>query len=108
MVAREDLQHLGTEPLDVLISHDCPTGAVPDSTMRIPVGDEAQSKVSRDLLRQAVNTTRAALQFCGHWHQRRTFQIHHPDSPPTVVHVLDMDGTSSNWVVLDLESLEVR
>lgn len=39
---------------------------------------------------------------------RRVLQIHHPDSPPTVVHVLDMDGTSLNWVVLDLEALEVR
>ena len=107
-VAPEDLEQLGTEPLDVLISHDCPTGAVPNSTMRIPIGDEAQSKVSRDLLRQAVDATRPALQFCGHWHQRRIFQVDHSEGPPTAVHVLDMDGTSLNWVVLDLDAVEVH
>ena len=107
-VAPENLEQLGTDPLDVLISHECPAGAVPPSTMRIPVGDEAQSKVSRDLLRQAVDVTRPALQFCGHWHQRAVYRIDHPQGPPTTVQLLDIDGSAANWVVLDLSTLTVR
>lgn len=70
-VQPEDLDALGRDPLDVLVSHDCPTGASPPSGPRIDPGDDAQSKVSRDLLRAAVNATKPRLMFAGHWHQRR-------------------------------------
>lgn len=107
-VARADVERLGTDPLDVLISHELPAGPVPATSMRIPSTDEARSRVSRDLLRLAVDATRPALHFCGHWHQRRTFQIEHPHGAVTAVHLLDMDGSSSNWVVLELKTLLVH
>lgn len=104
-VEPQDVEALGPEPLDVLVSHDCPTGAVPPSTMRIEPGDDAQSEVSRDLLRAAVNATRPRLQFAGHWHQRRVYQLDRVDGgDPTAVHVLGGDGEAGNWVVLDLET----
>ncbi len=45
-VAPEDVDALGTEPLDVLVSHDCPTGAVPRSTMRLDHDTEMRSRMS--------------------------------------------------------------
>lgn len=104
----DDVDKLGTDPLDVLISHDAPTGAVPTPPFRVNYVDELKSKTSRDLLRQAVNATRPTLHFCGHWHQRCTLAVRHRNAPPTVVEILDMDGTARNWVVLDLATLAVR
>lgn len=107
-VEPQDVETLGAGPLDVLVSHDCPTGAVPTSGWELDPGDDAQSKVSRDLLRAAVNATRPRLQFAGHWHQRRVYEMDRYDGgEPTAVHVLGMDGQAGNWVVLDLETLEV-
>lgn len=106
-----DLDVLGNGPLEVLIAHDTPTGAVPASTFRIPITDEAQSQVSRDLLRRAVDTVRPRLVFCGHWHQRRTFEVPDALDPAkggTIVQMLDMDGGAGNWVVLDLDDLSVN
>lgn len=107
-VEPEDVLTLGPEPLDVLASHDCPTGAVPRSTMRLDYDDELRSRMSRDRLREAVNATRPRLMFTGHWHQRLVLELdRHDGEEPTTVHVLDMDDAAENWVVLDLETLTV-
>ncbi len=108
-VQAEDLQALGPEPLDVLLAHDCPTGAVPASTMVIDYDDDVRSRRSRDLLLQAVTATHPRLHFAGHWHQRQTFNLAHDGQvAPTTVHVLDRDGSGANWVLLDLKTLDVE
>ena len=107
-VEPQDVELLGGDPLDVLVSHDCPDGPLLASTMQLDYDDEVRSLRSRNLLRRAVNTTRPALSFCGHWHQRRTFQIDHPDGPPTTVHVMNKDGEAGNWAVLDLATLTAQ
>lgn len=107
-VEPQDVETLGLEPLDVLVAHECPTGAAPQSAMRLDPHDEAQSRVSQDLLRTALTATRPRLMFAGHWHQRRVFEIDvHNDAGPTVLHVLNMDGEAQSWAVLDLEDLSV-
>lgn len=106
-VEPQDITILGDEPLDVLLTHDCPTGAVPPSTMRVPADDDARSRVSRDLLRQAVDATLPTVMFCGHWHTRRTYHLPYVD-PVTRVEVLDMDGSAGNVVILDLDDLTCR
>lgn len=107
-VRAHDVETLGPEPLDVLVAHDCPTGAVPPSTISLDYDDEMRSRRSRDLLRAAVDATRPHLMFAGHWHQRRVYELDRQDGAhPTAVHVLGMDGGAGNWAVLDLESLDV-
>lgn len=108
-VEPQDLDALGSEPLDVLVSHDCPTGAVPPSTMSLDYDDELRSQRSRDLLRAAVDATRPVLHFAGHWHQRSTFEIGDSrGSSRTVVQVLGRDGGEGSWLVLDLSALEAH
>ncbi|WP_448631657.1 metallophosphoesterase family protein [Cellulomonas soli] len=107
-VRPDDVGALGTDPLDVLVSHDCPTGAVPPSKMQIDHDDDLRSRTSRDRLREAVNATRPRLHFAGHWHQRRVYELDRQDGGrPTTVHVLNMDGEAGNCVVLDLGTLTV-
>lgn len=108
-VEPQDLDVLGSEPLDVLVSHDCPTGAEPPSTLSLDYDDEVRSKRSRDLLRAAMDVTRPVLHLTGHWHQRMAFRLGGPDEyQSTVVHTLSRDGASGNWVVVDLSTLSVQ
>jgi Icc-related predicted phosphoesterase len=106
-VEPQDLDTLGPEPLDVLVAHDCPAGAEPPSTMPIASDDAEVSKVSRYLLRAAVDATLPRLVFAGHWHQRSVCELEHDGAHPTVVHVMGMDGQRGNWAVLNLETLQV-
>lgn len=98
-----DLDALGAEALDVLITHD-----VPDGVPLIGSGDWepsliAKSNVVRVLLRDAVEATRPAVCFCGHWHRRRSYELQRSsDQGTTQVEVLSEEHTTGNAVVLDL------
>lgn len=100
-----DVVALGTEPLDVLITHDVPAGIdLEMGFMEVPEAIERESYIVRSLIRDAVRATEPKLVFSGHWHQRRTGLI---PGMETRVHVLDKEHTAGNLVVLDLESLVV-
>jgi len=100
-----DVARLGTDPLDVLITHDIPAGIDVDmGFMQVPEAIERESYIVRSLLRDAVRNTEPMLVFSGHWHQRRTGLM---PGMETRVHVLDKEHTAGNLVVLDLESLVV-
>lgn len=133
-VRREHLERLGSEPLDVLVTHDVPAGV--DLFRAFPVGPEtaACAQVSRDLLAEAVQRTAPELILSGHWHERRTAYLplmdgaapgrrtvaeRHRGVDPgeprwvTRVEALDLGNeyagaggrTDQNWVLLSLDDL---
>jgi predicted phosphodiesterase len=105
-VIPEDVEALGMEPLDVLLTHDVPAGIDLDmGLMDVPEAIERESYIVRSLLRDAVRNTEPKLVFSGHWHQRRTGLM--PGSE-TRVHVLNMNGRAGNVVSLDLATLAVE
>jgi hypothetical protein len=100
-----DVETLGFEPLDVLITHDVPAGIDVETTLQIPEAIERESYIVRSLLRDAVRNTEPKLVFSGHWHQRRTGLMPGMD---TRVHVLDREFHNGNLVSLDLATLAVE
>lgn len=101
----EDVVALGTDPLDVLVTHDVPAGINVVSILDIPEAIERESYIVRSLLRDAVRATEPKLVFSGHWHQRGTSLMPGMD---TRVHVLNMEFRAGNLVSLDLAALAVE
>jgi predicted phosphodiesterase len=101
----EDVETLGADPLDVLITHDVPAGIDVETMFVLPESIERESYMVRSLLRDAVRATEPKLVFSGHWHQRRTGLM---PGMETRVHVLNMDGRAGNLVSLDLATLAVE
>lgn len=100
-----DVEALGAEPLDVLITHDVPAGIDVVSTMDVPEALERESYIVRSLLRDAVRATEPKLVFSGHWHQRLTGLM---PGMETRVHVLDKEFSDGNLISLNLETLAVE
>lgn len=105
VITAEDVAALGTEPVDVLITHEVPAGIDVVTTMVLPDLVEMEANMGRIHLRDAVRAVNPKLVFSGHWHQRMTGRV--PGSE-TEVNVLDMDGRAGNVVVLDLAAFKPR
>lgn len=106
-VSAADVLSLGDGPLEILVSHECPAGVPVTSTLLLDYDDEARAAHSRDCLRAAVDRTEPRLHLAAHWHQRRSHRIDHPGGRSTAVHLMDMDGRTENWCVVDLEDLSL-
>jgi hypothetical protein len=109
---RADLQRLGSDPLDVLVCHDAPEGAVDTEQLGLkwlrPELIEASLQV-RVLLAEAVTTLRPKLVLHGHWHARNRSRLILDDG--TVVQVegfaSDLQANEDSWGVLEIPGLEV-
>lgn len=101
-VTAEDVAALGTDPVDVLVTHEVPAGIDVVKTMLLPDLIEAEANESRIHIRDAVRNVTPKLVFSGHWHQNLTQQLPYSG---TTVHVLDMDGRAGNLAVLDLAAV---
>lgn len=100
-----DLNRLGTDPLDVLVTHDVPEGIYMTSHINLSWPTENRARATRHLLREAVHRTQPQLVIAGHWHQRQTKQI--PDTT-TTVEVLNCDGTGpESWILLNTTTLAI-
>ena len=107
VVTAEHVRRLGTEPLDVLLTHDAPAG-VPLHSGYIPAIDAiADAAALRARLHAAVRRTCPRLLFCGHWHTYLTHDLPH-DRGVCTVHVLDREHRPGNAVVLDLTTMNVE
>jgi len=115
--SRNDLEGLVNGGLlDLLLTHDVPSGINLDSAFDLPEDIIALANRTRDLLTEAVSRTRPTIVFCGHWHQRATGLINFDDGGTTSVEVLDMDGARFGNAVLvrggpagaDVEELPVH
>lgn len=104
-VVPSDVEALGSEPLDVLFTHDVPAAIDVETTLRLPEAIERESYIVRSLLRDAVRATDPKLVFSGHWHQRRTGLM---PGLETRVHVLDKEFANGNLVALNLATLAVE
>lgn len=62
-----DLDRLGTDPLDILLTHDGPEKLQSDWVLR--PNDEAKCDSVRYLIREAIRRTNPRRLYHGHWHQ---------------------------------------
>lgn len=78
-------------PVDILITHDAPSGVPLLSDFRLPSDISRRADQTRLLLRQVVDVLKPPHLFCGHWHQRITHELKHPDGTGTRVDVLNRE-----------------
>lgn len=105
-ITEQDLAALGSEPVEVLITHEVPSGAPVTSTMRLDPVTELEADRGRRLVRRAVEDTAPQVVLSGHWHQRLTHLLERTDGGISRIEVL-ADGSwpiSQAAVVLDLRS----
>ncbi len=102
-----DVAALGTEPLDVLITHEVPAGALLQSRLRVHSAVAAEADATRELLARAVQAACPRLCFAGHWHIRLSSDIVRPDGGVTTVEVLSEEHTTGNAVALDIDELSI-
>src|SRR5665647_3250961 len=136
-VRPEHLERLGSEPLDVLVTHDVPAGVDLFRAFEVGPAPAARAQVSRDLLAAAVQCTGPELVLSGHWHERATAYLPLMDGTApgrrtvaerhrgvergeprwvTRIEVLDLGAeyvgtggrTDRNWLLLDLRDLSVE
>ncbi|MCM3662619.1 metallophosphoesterase [Georgenia satyanarayanai] len=106
-VRQQDVDALGDDPVDVLLTHDVPAAVAMKSDLPFGTEDADRAQVTRDLLQQAVERTNPRLVVAGHWHQRKTATIRRPGGE-TRVEVLASDGMAGDAVILNLDDLSVR
>jgi hypothetical protein len=100
-----DVARLGSKPLDVLLTHEVPASIALPNPFRLPPEVEAAAGRSRQFVQAAVEATRPAQMFSGHWHQRHTLPV---PGTSTTLHVLDKQRKVGNSVVLDTKTLAVE
>lgn len=120
-----DVERLGQDPVDVLVTHDAPAGfdvPDPDGSYSDRAMDPASTR-QRDLLADAVHAVRPAVVFHGHWHVRHTTEVAWVDSETTNrtgsltwastrveglgADCSEQDHPGSSWTILDLGDLSV-
>ncbi|MDE0804529.1 MAG: hypothetical protein OSA99_14550 [Acidimicrobiales bacterium] len=81
-VADADVVRLGTDPLDVLVTHDVPLGVPMDAISTYPLSpsDESNCALTRERLRDAVEATQPSLVLHGHWPWKYGADLDWPDS----------------------------
>ena len=112
-----DVARLGADDLDVLVSHDTPTG-LDLADWRLPAEDQVRADEVRSLIASAVEATRPQVVFHGHWHDSHDTELSWIDRAETeqagaltwrstrVIGLgCDVDG---GWLVLELDTLGVR
>lgn len=103
VVHLRDIEHLGTEPLDVLVTHDHPAGIDLPSGFSLRATDQAMSDQQRLMLHEAVDQTNPRLVLHGHWHYRYTSLLRRDNQPPVLIEGLGCDSDGEDALLeLDL------
>lgn len=106
-ITQRDMDALGSEPLDVMFTHEAPYGLTPMDLYRVsgnlPQAVENAAKVSKYYVEEAMRSTEPKVLFHGHWHY---FVDHYSD--PTRIIGLDCERSKKNLCYLNLENLNVR
>lgn len=101
-----ELEVLGMEPLDVLVTHDCPAGIDLPSHWTLRDADQAVCDEQRSLLAEAVRRTQPRLVLHGHWHHRHTSVLQLSGSSSAKVEGLANDGCGDDaMLVVDLDEI---
>jgi Icc-related predicted phosphoesterase len=67
-ISLDDVDQLGDEPLDVLVTHEAPAEVLLVSPMSVPDDLRRVAQYGRQLVRMAVEHTGPRVAFRGHWH----------------------------------------
>lgn len=105
-IAQADVDALGDEPLDVLITHEVPQGVPVVGQLEVDPYILSEADEGRQLILQAIDRTRPPRVFSGHWHQRVTHDLRRADGGMTRCEVLPQEGQPENAVVLDLADFD--
>ena len=114
---RQEAEHLiAGGPVDILVTHDAPEGVPLKGDFQLSAELTEKANRTRGLLREVVDELAVPHLFCGHWHQRRIHELHHPNGMVTRVDVLNMENSRhGNGVLvwpgkapLRMEPLEIR
>lgn len=105
-ITQADVDALGDEPLDLLITHEVPQGVPVVGQLEVDPYIASEADEGRQRLLEAVNRTSPTLVFSGHWHQRVTHDLRRADGGTTRCEVLPQEGQVDNAVVLDLSGLD--
>jgi hypothetical protein len=97
-----DLELLGDNPLDYLVTHDVPERLAIKSPFGLPT-----KTVTREILQQAVDRTNPKRIFSGHWHQRLDYRLPLLNGSETFGHILNREWNADNVLILDLEHNEI-
>lgn len=103
-------------PLDILITHDAPTGVPLTGDFRLSPELTEKANRTRNLLREVVDSLAVPHLFCGHWHQRRIHELSNSNGTVTRVDVLNMENSRHGngvlvWpgqVPLRIDPLDIR
>lgn len=105
----DDVEKLGNEKLDVLLTHDVPINVPMHSSLRLSELLEIEAGLSRELIQKAVDNTQPDHLFAGHWHKRIDEELRNPlTNHATNVHVLNMEYRLGNVVVFDLDDFAIK
>jgi predicted phosphodiesterase len=102
VITDNDVVALGSETLDVLITHDCPPGLDLASGWQLRRDDQAVCDAQRELIAEAIAATSPRLLIHGHWHLRHEAVL---ESLRVIGLGCDGDGADA-YLVLDLADVE--
>jgi hypothetical protein len=111
-----DVERLGVDPVDILLTHDAP-GRWDIGERRDGRDVDERSARNRERVDASVRATRPRLVIHGHWHHRYDHTIDWPDGTHSTVIGLganvDADGNDTDditdaAVVVDLDTLTWR
>lgn len=108
-ITQADIYRCGTEPADVLVSHDVPEGVL-DPYGPWTSGSNKdlwpESAANRERLRAVVDAVRPRLVVHGHTHCRKSTTLYLEDSSRVQVEGFACNGTGTDqWTVLSMETL---
>lgn len=107
-ITDDDLAALGTEQVDVLLTHDMPLGITVTGLTRIHPDDDARSYLQRRYVTEAVSAVKPKLLLHGHWHVRHRSELRVTGAGgqhELRVEGLAADGDPGGWAVLRLADL---
>lgn len=99
----EDVETLGTTPLDVLLTHDAPLNVATEiwgyKKLEFTPDEEAESSRSQAVIAQAMINTHPSITFHGHWHGRTFYK--YQDMPVQALHMASGESLVYSSAVLD-------
>jgi hypothetical protein len=99
-----EVERLGSEPLDVLLTHDAPDGIHVEGIDIWTAKDDETSTANRRRVEQARQATAPQLLCHGHYHLRHTATMTGPDTRIEGL-AADLQSDGQSWGVLELPSL---
>jgi hypothetical protein len=99
-----DVERLGDEPLDVLVTHDAPLRQQDHPAVPLPDVDLEVARAVQRLITRAVRRTRPALVLHGHWHHRYSAV---EDGVRIEGFASDQQGDERSFGILDVATLAV-